>query len=99
MKKREIAGFTPIEAMVLVAVLGILAAIGVPNYSRYVTRTAPYLGTEGMQPIAPDLNVELGYIYRSAAVCDTTGDAVHDNPRDTKARAGTRATNREGAVR
>jgi Tfp pilus assembly protein PilE len=38
MRKRETAGFTLIEAMVLVAVLGILAAIGVPNYSRYVTR-------------------------------------------------------------
>lgn len=38
MKKREKAGFTLIEVMVLVAVLGILAAIGVPNYSRYVTR-------------------------------------------------------------
>ena len=38
MKKPEIAGFTLIEAMVLVAVLGILAAIGIPNYSRYVTR-------------------------------------------------------------
>ena len=38
MKKREIAGFTLIEAMVLVAVLGILAAIGIPNYSRYITR-------------------------------------------------------------
>ena len=24
-------------------------------YSRYVTRTAPYLGTDGMQPVAPDL--------------------------------------------
>jgi 2-polyprenyl-6-methoxyphenol hydroxylase-like FAD-dependent oxidoreductase len=60
-------------------------------YSRYVTRTAPYLGTEGMQPIAPDLNIELGYVYRSTAVCDTTGDAVHDNPRETRARAGTRA--------
>ena len=38
MKKPEITGFTLIEAMVLVAVLGILAAIGIPNYSRYVTR-------------------------------------------------------------
>lgn len=38
MKKRERAGFTLIEAMVLVAVLGILAAIGIPNYSRYITR-------------------------------------------------------------
>jgi prepilin-type N-terminal cleavage/methylation domain-containing protein len=38
MRKREESGFTLIEAMVVVAVLGILAAIGIPNYSRYVTR-------------------------------------------------------------
>lgn len=37
MRKRS-NGFTLIEAMVVVAVLGILAAIGIPNYSRYVTR-------------------------------------------------------------
>ncbi len=38
MKKRMQFGFTLIEAMVVMAVLGILAAIGIPNYSRYVTR-------------------------------------------------------------
>ena len=38
MKKRDENGFTLIEAMVVVAVLGIVAAISVPNYSRYVTR-------------------------------------------------------------
>ena len=38
MKKRGKAGFTLIEAMVLVAVVGILVAIAIPNYSRYVTR-------------------------------------------------------------
>ncbi len=38
MKKRSESGFTPIEAMVVVAVLGSVAAITVPNYSRYVTR-------------------------------------------------------------
>jgi 2-polyprenyl-6-methoxyphenol hydroxylase-like FAD-dependent oxidoreductase len=32
-------------------------------YSRYVTRTAPYLGTSGIQPVANDLDVELFYRY------------------------------------
>jgi len=59
-------------------------------YTRYVTRTAPYLGTEGMQPVAGDLDVELGYAYDSAAVCGADGPA-HENPRDSKGRPGTRA--------
>jgi len=53
-------------------------------YARYVTRTAPYLGTEGMQPVAPDLNVELGYSYDPAG-------PLHENPRESKGRPGTRA--------
>ena len=32
-------------------------------YSRYVTRTATYLGATDYQPIIPDLEIELGYIY------------------------------------
>ena len=37
-------------------------------YSRYVTRTATYLGATDYQPIVPDLEIELGYIYRSASI-------------------------------
>lgn len=53
-------------------------------YSRYVTRTAPYLGVEGIQPVVNDLNVELGYGYDPAG-------PLHENPRESKARIGTRA--------
>ena len=52
-------------------------------YSRYVTRTAPYLGTDTIQPVENDLNVELGYCYG--------GDKLHENPRESKGRPGTRA--------
>jgi 2-polyprenyl-6-methoxyphenol hydroxylase-like FAD-dependent oxidoreductase len=53
-------------------------------YSRYVTRTAPYLGTEGIQPVANDLDVELGYCYGDA-------NRIHENPRESRGRPGTRA--------
>jgi hypothetical protein len=52
-------------------------------YSRYVTRAASYLGTSGMQPLADDLNVELGYCYGSGP--------AHENPRQSKGRPGSRA--------
>jgi hypothetical protein len=61
-------------------------------YSRYVTRTAPYLGTDGIDPVAPDLDVELGYRYASSGLChDGDPGPLHENPRDSRARVGTRA--------
>jgi len=51
-------------------------------YSRYVTRTAPYLASKGMQPLVPDQDVELGYCYDGR---------LHENPREAKGRPGTRA--------
>src|SRR5579871_2350000 len=37
-------------------------------YSRYVTRWAPYLAPRGIEPIVSDLDVDLGYRYRSRAI-------------------------------
>jgi hypothetical protein len=58
-----------------------------------VTRTAPYLGTDGIQPVEGDLNIELGYSYRSAAVISAEGDdgPFHESPRESRGRPGTRA--------
>jgi len=62
-------------------------------YSRYVLRTAPHLSRDGLQPVAPDLNIEMGYIYHSDAIVpeDPDDSRVHENPRESKGRPGTRA--------
>ena len=62
-------------------------------YARYVTRVAPYLGTEGMQPLVDDFSMEIGYRYNSAAVVLEPDDdrALHQHPREAKGRPGSRA--------
>jgi 2-polyprenyl-6-methoxyphenol hydroxylase-like FAD-dependent oxidoreductase len=62
-------------------------------YARYVTRVAPYLGTEGMQPLVDDISMEIGHRYISPAVISDLGaeDAVHEHPHQSRGRPGTRA--------
>lgn len=61
-------------------------------YTRYVTRTATYLGATDYQPFAHDFEVEIGHRLHSAAVVGDGGDpAVHGDPRTTHAIPGSRA--------
>jgi 2-polyprenyl-6-methoxyphenol hydroxylase-like FAD-dependent oxidoreductase len=62
-------------------------------YTRYVTRVAPYLGTEGMQALVDDFSIEIGCRCNSAAVVLGPGDdeALHEHPRESKGRPGSRA--------
>jgi 2-polyprenyl-6-methoxyphenol hydroxylase-like FAD-dependent oxidoreductase len=61
-------------------------------YTRYVTRTAPYLGATDFQPLADDFDIELGHIYHSPAiVADDGAAAVHADPHQTCGRPGSRA--------
>ena len=63
-------------------------------YTRYVLRTAPYLGTDHIQPLVDDLSLEIGHRYRSAAVLE---EAAEDDglpfvdPRSAGGLPGTRA--------
>ena len=58
-------------------------------YTRYVTRTATYLGATDFQPVAPDFNIEIGYLYNSPAIVAEPGEAkVHGDPRDDLRAAG-----------
>jgi 2-polyprenyl-6-methoxyphenol hydroxylase-like FAD-dependent oxidoreductase len=62
-------------------------------YSRYVTRVAPYLGTEGIQPIVDDFSMEIGLRVHSSAVVDEPGDdgSLHQHPSESGGRPGSRA--------
>jgi putative polyketide hydroxylase len=62
-------------------------------YSRYVLRWAPYLGKNHIQPVQNDLDIDLGYRYRSAAVISEPEDdgRILYPVRETKAAPGTRA--------
>jgi hypothetical protein len=61
-------------------------------YTRYVTRVAPYLGTESTQPIVDDFSMEIGYRYNSPAVAgEPGGQPLHEHPRDSAGRPGARA--------
>jgi hypothetical protein len=62
-------------------------------YSRYVTRAAPYLAKGGMEEIVSDLDVDLGYRYRSGAVVSDGADdgSLHGDPRSAGGMPGTRA--------
>ena len=53
-------------------------------YTRYVTRTATYLGATDYQPLVADLEIELGYVYGD-------DETVHEDPRATLGMPGTRA--------
>ena len=61
-------------------------------FTRYVTRVAPYLGTENTQPLVDDFSMEIGYRYNSAAVVLEPGPhPPHEHPRESKGRPGARA--------
>jgi 2-polyprenyl-6-methoxyphenol hydroxylase-like FAD-dependent oxidoreductase len=62
-------------------------------YSRYVTRVAPYLGTDGMQPLVDDFSLEIGCRCNSPAVVVEPGEdaMLHEHPRESKGRPGSRA--------
>jgi hypothetical protein len=61
-------------------------------FTRYVTRVAPYLGTENTQPIVDDFSMEIGYRYNSPAIVLEPGSPpLHEHPRESAGRPGARA--------
>jgi type IV pilus assembly protein PilE len=57
---KKISGFTLIELMIVVAIIGILAAIAIPNYNDYVRRSKL---TEAQSTLS-DLRVKMEQYYQ-----------------------------------
>ena len=68
-KRPREGGFTLIELMITVVIIGILTAVAVPNYSRYVVRSNRAMAHTEMMDIA---NREQQYLLANRAYGDAT---------------------------
>ena len=68
MQKRQ-SGFTLIEVMIVVAIVGILAAIAIPQYTDYILRSQLVEGHTGLQ----DMRVRMEQFYQDNRTYDGAG--------------------------
>ncbi len=75
-KMRESKGFTLVELMIVVAIIGILAAVAVPYYQRYVAKSRlTSLVMPGLHSI--ETNISTYYAVRSAWPTVAGTDSIH----------------------
>lgn len=62
-------------------------------YTRYATRVVPERGTDDVEPAVPDIELEIGFVMRSAAIASEDADdgVLHLHPSELGGRPGTRA--------
>ncbi|AQZ97848.1 prepilin-type cleavage/methylation domain-containing protein [Comamonas kerstersii] len=72
MKRTMQQGFTLIELMIVVAIIGILAAVALPAYQDYVARAQ---ATEGVS-LASGLKTNMSEIFANTGTCPANTDAA-----------------------
>lgn len=66
---KKSSGFTLIEIMIVVAIIGILAAIAIPQYTDYITRSQLVEGHTGLS----DFRVRMEQFYQDNRTYDGAG--------------------------
>lgn len=72
-------GFTLIELMIVIAIIGILAAIAIPAYQNYIKRAAYTEVTSAMAPIKTAVDTCYA-IEKDLAKCDSAGEIGETMP-------------------